>query len=306
MRVFVTGASGHLGSAIVPELIAAGHDVVGLARSDPAAAAVTALGATAHRGDLDDLDGIAAAAAGSDGVIHLAFNHEQMRSGDFAAAVATDLAVVHALGDALAGTGKPLVGTSGTLALANLGRPGTEADVIAGGPRIDAENAVIGFAERGVRSSVVRVPPIAHSTLDRHGFARVLIAVAKQTGVAGYPGDGANRWPAGHTLDVGHLYRLALEDAPAGTRWHAVGDEGIPMREIAQSIGDHLGLPTASIPDDQLEAHFGFLAMLIGLDNPTSNVVTRRILGWEPNHPGLLADFDDGDYFTTPPPPDGH
>jgi nucleoside-diphosphate-sugar epimerase len=306
MRVFVTGASGHLGSAIVPELLAAGHDVVGLARSDPAAAAVTALGATAHRGDLDDLDGIAVAAAGSDGVIHLAFNHEQMRSGDFAAAVATDLAVVHALGDALAGTGKPLVGTSGTLALANLDRPGTEEDVIAGGPRIDAENAVIGFAARGVRSSVVRVPPITHSTLDHHGFARVLIAVAKQTGVAGYPGDGANRWPAGHTLDVGHLYRLALEDAPAGTRWHAVGDEGIPMREIAQSIGDHLGLPTTSIPDDQLEAHFGFLATLIGLDNPTSNVVTRRILGWEPTHPGLLADFDDGDYFTTPPPPDGH
>jgi nucleoside-diphosphate-sugar epimerase len=300
MRVFVTGASGHLGSAIVPELIAAGHDVTGLARSGTAAAAVTALGAAVHRGDLDDLDGIAKAATDSDGVIHLAFNHEQMRSGDFAAAVATDLAVVHALGDALAGTGKPLVGTSGTLALANLGRAGTEEDVAAPGPRVDAENAVIGFAERGVRSSVVRVPPITHSTLDRHGFARVLIAIAKQTRVAGYPGDGTNRWPAGHTLDVGRLYRLALEAAPAGTRWHAVGDEGIPMREIAQSIGDHLGVPAASIPDDQLGAHFGFLAMLIGLDNPTSSLVTRRILGWEPVHPGLIADFDHGDYFTAP------
>jgi nucleoside-diphosphate-sugar epimerase len=201
------------------------------------------------------------------------------------------------LGDALAGTGKPLVGTSGTLALARLGRPGTEEDAGAPGGRSDAENAAVGFADQGVRSSVVRVPPVTHSTLDRHGFARTLIAIAKQTGVAGYPGDGANRWPAGHTLDVGHLYRLALEDAPAGTRWHAVGDEGIPLREIAQSIGDHLGIPTASIPADRLEAHFGFLAMVIALDNPTSNLATRRILRWEPTHPGLIADFDHGDYF---------
>jgi nucleoside-diphosphate-sugar epimerase len=297
MRVFVTGASGHLGSAIVPELIAAGHDVVGLARSDTAAATVTGLGATALRGDLDDLDGLAMAAADSDGVIHLAFNHEQMRSGNFAAAIAADLAAVHVLGDALAGTGKPFVGTSGTLTLAHLGRLGTEEDAGAPGGRSDAENAVVGFADQGVRSSVVRVPPITHSTLDRHGFARTLIAIAKQTGVAGYPGDGANRWPAGHTLDVGHLYRLALEDAPAGTRWHAVGDEGIALREIAQSIGDHLGVPTASIPADRLEAHFGFLAMVIVLDNPTSNLATRRILRWEPTHPGLIADFDHGDYF---------
>lgn len=300
MRVFITGASGHLGSAIVPELIAAGHDVVGLARSDTAAATVTALGARAHRGDLDDLDGLTKAAADADGVIHLAFKHDQMRSGNQAAAVAADLAAYRALGDALAGTGKPLVGTSGTLALAHLGRPGTEEDAGAPGGRIDAENAVIGFAEQGVRSSVVRVPPITHSTLDRHGFARSLIAIAKRTGVAGYPGEGANRWPAGHTLDVGHLYRLALEEAPAGTRWHAVGDEGIPMREIAQSIGDHLGIPTASIPDDRLEAHFGFLAMVIALDNPTANDATRRILGWEPTHPGLIADFDTGDYFSAP------
>jgi nucleoside-diphosphate-sugar epimerase len=300
MRVFVTGASGHLASAIVPELIAAGHEVVGLARSDTAAAAVTALGATVHRGDLDDLDGITKAAADSDGVIHLAFNHGQMRSGIYATAVDQDLAVVHALGDALAGSGKPLVGTSGTLAVANLDRPGTEEDAGNPGGRTDAENAVIGFAGRGVRSSVVRVAPVTHSTLDRHGFARTLIAIAKQTGVAGYPGDGANRWPAVHTLDVGHLYRLALEDAPAGTRWHAVGDEGIPVREIAQSIGDHLGVPTASIPAGRLEAHFGFLARLIVLDNPASSLLTRQILGWEPTHPGLIADFDHGDYF--PPP----
>ena len=302
MRVFVTGASGHIASAVVPELIAAGHDVVGLARSDTAAAAVTALGATVHRGDLDDLAGLRKAAEACDGVIHLAYNHERMRSGDYAAAVAADLAAVRAFGDALAATGKPLVGTSGTLAVANLGRPGTEEDQGVPGGRTDAENAVTGFAEQGVRSSVVRIPPITHSALDRHGFARTLIAIARRTGVAGYPGDGANRWPAGHTLDVGHLYRLALENAPAGTRWHAAGDEGIPMREIAESIGDHLGIPTASIPADRMEAHFGFLAAVIGLDNPTSTLVTRRGLGWEPAHPGLLADFDDGDYFTTPPP----
>jgi len=300
MRVFVTGASGHLGSAIVPELIAAGHDVVGLARSDAAAATVVALGATVRRGDLDDLDGIKEAAAAADGVIHLAFKHDEMLSGSYGAAVAADLAVAHALGDALAGTGKPLVGTSGTLTLAHLGRLGAEEDAGAPGGRTGAENAVIGFAARGVRSSVVRVPPITHSPLDRHGFARTLITIARQTGIAGYPGDGANRWPAGHTLDVGHLYRLALENGPAGRRWHAVGDEGIPVREIAQSIGHHLGVPTASIPADRLEDHFGFLAMVIVLDNPTSTVATRQILGWEPTHPGLIADFDNGDYFTTP------
>jgi nucleoside-diphosphate-sugar epimerase len=302
MRVFVTGASGHLGSAIVPELVAAGHDVVGMARSDTAAAAVAALGATPRRGDLDDLRGLGEAAADSDGVIHLAFNHEQMRSGNFAAAIAADLAAVYALGDALAGTGKPFVGTSGTLTLANLGRPGTEEDAGAPGGRNHAENAVIGFAEQGVRSSVVRVPPITHSTLDAHGFARTLIAIARQTGVAGYPGEGANRWPAGHTLDVAHLYRLALEDAQAGTRWHAVGDEGIALREIAQSIGEHVGMPTASIPADRLQDHFGFLAMVIALDNPTSSLMTRRILGWEPSHPGLIADFANGDYFSAPLP----
>jgi nucleoside-diphosphate-sugar epimerase len=261
---------------------------------------VTALGATPHRGDIDDLDGLAKAAADADGVIHLAFDHDRMRTGDWAAALAADLAVLHAFGDALAGTGKPLVGTSGTLAVANLGRPGTEQDPGHPGGRTDGENAVLGFADRGVRSSVVRVPPITHSALDRHGFARTLIAIAKQAGVAGYPGDGTSRWAAGHTLDVGHLYRLALEGAPAGTRWHAAGDEGIPQREIAQSIGGHLGLPAGSIPEDRLQEHFGFLAAVIALDNPTSTQATRRILGWQPTHPGLLADFDHGDYFTAP------
>lgn len=299
MRVFVTGASGHLGSAIVPELIATGHDVVGLARSDAAAATVTGYGATAHRGDLAAPDAIAKAAAECDGVVHLAFSHERMRSGNLPVAAAADLAVVHALGDALAGTGRPLVAASGTLGLvsAGLGRPGTEEDAGGPGGRTANENAVLALAEKGVRSSVVRIPPITHSTLDRHGFARTLISIAKQSGVAGYPGDGANRWPAGHTLDVGHLFRLALENATAGTRWHAAGDEGIPLREIAQSIGDHLGIPTASIPGDRLQAHFGFLAMVIAFDNPTSTLLTRQVLGWEPTHPGLLTDFETGDYF---------
>jgi nucleoside-diphosphate-sugar epimerase len=308
MRVFVTGASGHIGSAVVSELLAAGHQVVGLARSDTAAATVTALGATVRRGDLDDLDGLKEAAADSDGVIHLAFRHDLMHS-DFAAAVATDLAAVHALGHALAGTGKPLVAASGTGAAGELGRPATEQDAATpskpedvGTPRArtDSEIAVLGFAERGVRSSVVRIPPITHSERDRIGIAIMLIAIAKEKGFAGYPGDGANRWPAVHTLDAAHLFRLALEKATAGTRWHAVEDDGIPLRDIAQSIGDHLGLPTESIPADQMQAYFGpFLATVIANDIPTSSLATRRILGWEPTHPGLLADFDKGEYFIT-------
>jgi len=298
MRVFVTGASGHIGSAVVPELIAAGHQVTGLARSEESAAAVAALGATVLRGDLADLAGLQAAAAAANGVIHLAFDHGRMRSGEWAAAIADDLKVVHALGEALAGTGKPLVGTSGTLAVAGLGRPGTEQDAGRPGGRTDAENAVLGFAADDVRSSVVRLPPITHSTLDRTGFAHSLIAMARKAGVAGYPGDGANRWPAGHTLDAARLYRLALESAQPGTRWHAAGDEGIPIREIAESIGHHLGLPTGSVPADQLGEHFGFLAPVIILDGPVSTAETRRLLSWEPTHPGLLADLGEAGYFS--------
>lgn len=299
MRVFVTGASGHIGSAVVPELIAAGHEVIGLARSEASAAALAAAGAAVHRGDLDDPDGLAAAAAATDGVIHLAFKHEAMLAGDFAAAAATDLRVVEALGKALDGTAKPLVVTSGTLllALAGLDRVGTEADVLPAGPRVDSENKVIAFAERGIRSSVVRLPPTVHSDLDHHGFVPTLIAIARAKGVAAYVGDGGNRWPAGHTLDAAHLYRLALEAAPAGSRLHAVGDEGVPFRLIAEAIGRRLNLPVRSIPTEEAAAHFGFLGPMVALDNPTSSALTQHLLGWKPTRPGLIDDLDQGHYF---------
>jgi nucleoside-diphosphate-sugar epimerase len=299
MRVFVTGASGHIGSAVVPELLNGGHEVIGLARSDESAAALAAAGADVRRGDLDDLDGLAEAAAAADGVVHLAFKHEDMRAGDFASAVAADLRAVETFGDTLAGTGKPLVGTSGTLLLAHagLGRTGTEADTLEAGPRIDAENAVVAFAGRGVRSSVVRLPPTVHSSLDHHGFVPGLIAIAREKGTAAYVGDGSNRWPAGHTLDAAHLYRLALEAAPAGSRLHATGDEGVPFREIAEVIGRHLSVPVVSIAPEQADAHFGYLGSLASLDNPTSSLQTQELLGWKPIHPGLVEDLDQGHYF---------
>jgi nucleoside-diphosphate-sugar epimerase len=302
MRVFVTGASGHLGSAVVPELLAAGHEVLGLARSERSAAAVTALGATVRRGEIDDLDGLKEAAAAADGVVHLAFKHDLMLSGDMAGAIAAELTVIEAFGEALAGSGKPFVMTSGTALLGRggLGRPLTEDDVFPPGGRADAENAALALAERGVRSAALRLPPVTHGELDAHGFALILIGIARQKGVSGYAGDGANRWPAVHTLDAARLYRLALEQADPGTRWNATGDEGVEVGEIARRIGEHLGVPTASIPDDELQAHFGFLSMLIGLDMPASSHLTRRVLGWEPTHPGLLEDLDKGFYFEEP------
>jgi nucleoside-diphosphate-sugar epimerase len=300
MRVFVTGASGHIGSAVLPELLQAGHQVVGLARSDSSAEALATAGAEVRRGDLDDLDGLREAAGAADGVIHLAFKHDLMGAGDYAGAAAADLAAIEALASALEGTGKPLVTTSGTamLTFAGItGRPGTEADFAASGPRVDAENFVIGLAGRGVRSSVVRLPPIVHSSLDHHGFAHILIAIARQSGVSGYVGDGANRWPSVHTLDAARVYRLALESAPAGSRLHAVADEGIPFRDIASAIGRGVGVPTASISASDAGERFAFLGALVGVDNPTSSEVTRKVLGWEPAHPGLMEDLEHGHYL---------
>jgi nucleoside-diphosphate-sugar epimerase len=300
MRVFVTGASGHIGSALVPELLGNGHQVAGLARSDRSAAALQAAGAEAWRGDLDDLDGLRAAAAAADGVIHLAFKHEAMSSGDYLGAIADDLKAIEAMGAALEGTGKPFVGTGGTLMLAFGGikdRAGTERDVVTGGPRVDAENTVTGFAERGIRSSIVRLSPLVHSSLDHHGFAHQLIGIARAKGVSGFVGDGANRWPAVHTLDAARLYLLALESAPAGSRLHGVGDEGVPFLDIAAVIGSRLGLPVESVEPQDAGEHFGFLGALVGLDNPTSNALTRELLGWEPAHAGLLDDLAHGHYF---------
>jgi nucleoside-diphosphate-sugar epimerase len=300
MRVFVTGASGHIGSAVVPELLGAGHRVVGLARSDSSAAKLSAAGADVLRGGLDDLDGIGQAAAGADGVIHLAFKHEAMRSGDFVGAAGTDLRVVETIGAALEGSGRPFVSTSGTLMLTMAGVAGplgTEQDVADAGPRVDSENTMIALSDRGVRSSVVRLPPLVHSSLDHHGFGPTLIAIARDKGVSGYVGDGTNRWPAVHTLDAARAYRLALESAPAGSRLHAVADQGVPFRDIAGVIGRQLGVPTASVSSEEASDHFSFLGAFVSLDNPTSSDYTRRLLGWEPVHPGLIEDLGEGHYF---------
>jgi nucleoside-diphosphate-sugar epimerase len=310
MRVFVTGGTGHSGSYIIPELIAAGHEVTGLARSDTAAAAVSALGAKVRRGDLEDLDGLKEAAADSDGVIHVAFRRELLPSGGIDAVTAAELSAVLAFGEALAGTGKPLV-AAGSIGSPghHLGRPATEEDpALPGGDeykgtlrvRNVVETAVVGLAERGVRSSIVRIATIAHSATDREGFLVQLIALAKEKGFAGYPGDGANLWNAVHIRDAASLFRLALEKGSAGKDWHAIGDGGIPFREIAEAIGSRLGLPAVSVPADvlMLPGYFGFLANLVTLDLPASNFITRRTLGWEPAQPSLLADLDNGHYFS--------
>jgi nucleoside-diphosphate-sugar epimerase len=301
MRVFITGASGHVGSALVPELLQHGHSVVGLARSDPAAARLTGWGADVVRGDLDDLDGLYAAASAADGVVHLAFRHDAMQAGDLSGAAESDLAALRAIADALAGTDKPLVGTSGTglLAHGGQGRTGTEEDSLPSGYRIDAENFVVGLADKGVRSSVVRLPPITHSTLDHHGFAPSLIAFARRNGVSVYVGDGSNRWPSVHTLDAARLYRLALESAPACTRLHAVADEGIEFLRIAEAIGRGLDVPVRSVEPEQAAEYVGFLAQFVALDNPTSAARTRESLDWRPTYPGLLEDLADGHYFRT-------
>jgi nucleoside-diphosphate-sugar epimerase len=300
MRVFVTGASGHIAAAVIPELLNNGHQVVGLARSDASAEAVGAMGAEVRRGDLDDLDGLAAAAAEADGVIHLAFKHEAMRTGDFTGAVDSDLAAHKALGEALIGTDKPFVSTGGTLMLAMAGitgRAGTEADQSEGGPRVDSANYTIALGQQGVRSSIVRLAPMVHSDLDHHGFTHALIGFARESGAAAYTGDGSNVWPAANTYDIGVLYRLALEKAPGGSTLHGVGDTGIPRKVIAETIAGKLGIETRSIADDEAPRYLGFLTPFAGLDNPTSNDTTRELLGWEPTHPGWVQDVQTGHYF---------
>ncbi len=298
MRVFVTGATGFIGSAVVPELIGAGHQVIGLARSDASAEVLASMGAEVFRGSLDDLGSLRSAAAASDGVIHTAFKHEEAFSGDFPAAAAADRRVIETLGAALEGSDKPFVVTSGTALLAP-GRLGTEEDLPEVGPRVASENSAVALAERGVRSAVVRPSPSVHGEGDQ-GFAATLISIARDKGVSGYIGDGSNRWPAVHRLDAAHLYRLALETAPAGTVLHAVAEEGVPLREIAEVIGQHLNVPVASISDEDASEHFGWLAGLLGADIPASSTLTRERFRWEPTHPGLIEDLEQGHYFRTP------
>ena len=292
MRVFVTGASGWIGSAVVPELIGTGHQVLGLARSDSSAAAIAAAGAEVLRGDLDDLDTLHAGATSSDGVIHLAFIHDFT---DFEASVGADRRAIDTFGAALEGSGKPLVIASGTPAWP--GHVATERDDFAPGSPVAARGAnartALDLASRGVRSSVVGLPRTVHGDGDRHGFIGRLIGFARDSGVSGYIGDGSNRWPAVHVLDAANLFRLAVEQAPAGSRLHAVGDEGVPIRDIAEVIGRHLNLPTASVPAED----FGWMGQILAIDQPASSTLTHELLGWRPVQPGLLEDLDKGHYF---------
>jgi nucleoside-diphosphate-sugar epimerase len=301
MRIFITGASGHIGSALVPELLGAGHQVLGLARSDASADKLTVAGAEVVRGSLDDLDVLAEAARESGGVIHLAFKHDLVYAGDMDGAAVADSKAIKAMGTALEGSNKPFVGIGGTLMLAMMGikdRPGTEADFAPEGiPVASRENDVIAFADKDVRASVVRFAPVVHSELDREGFVPALIGFAKQKGSAAFVGDGSNRWPAVNTHDGATLLRLAVESAPAGTRLHGVAESGIAFKEIAETIGKNLGLPVTSVTPGEAPAYLNFLALFAAADNPASNDLTRQRFGWEPKGVGLLEDLNEGHYF---------
>ncbi|MGO9760412.1 MAG: SDR family oxidoreductase [Solirubrobacteraceae bacterium] len=309
MRVFVTGASGWIGSAVVPELLGAGHEVIGLARSDASAAALAAAGAEVDRGSLDELDGLRDAAAAADGVIHLAFKHDLAFSGDFQGAADADRRAVETLGEALAGSDRPFVIASGTLGLAP-GRVATEQDghgpasavaAFGSGPQTRWATAelVLALASRGVRSSVMRLPPTNHGDGD-NGFIATLVGIARDKRVSGYIGDGSNRWPAVHRLDSARLFRLALEQAPAGSTLHAVADEGVPVHDIAEVIARHLNLPLVSVAPEDAGEHFTWLGGFLGLDAPASSAWTREQMGWQPTHPGLIDDLDQGHYFENP------
>jgi nucleoside-diphosphate-sugar epimerase len=294
MRVFITSASGWIGSAVTAELLASGHEVVGLARSDASAAAVTALGAEVRRGDLTDLGSLRAAAEGAEGIIHTAFIH------DFTAhenAATVDFEAVKLFGDLLEGTDRPLVIASGIL-----GAVSVETDrpdpAESWSPRRATEEMLLQYSERGIRSSAVRLAPTVHGDGD-HGFMAALIGIDREKGTAGYIGDGTSTWPAVHRLDAAHLFRLALENAPAGSVLHAVDDEAVPMRDIAEVIGRHLGVPTASVDPENAVEHFGWLGRFLAIDSQASSAITRRLLGWEPTHPHLIEDLELGHYFPT-------
>jgi len=306
MRIFVTGASGWIGSAVVPELIGAGHQVLGLARSDASADALTTAGAEVHRGSLDDLDVLRSGAEASDGVIHLAFKHDLAFSGDFQGAADADRRAVETFGEALAGSEKPLLIASGLLGVTP-GSVATEQDghgshaagaAFGGGPRARWETAefTLALASQGVRSSIVRLPPTNHGDGD-NGFMATLVAIAREKGVSGYIGDGANCWPAVHRLDSARLFGLAVEQAPAGSTLHAAAEEGVPIRDIAEVIGRHLDLPVVSVAPEDAGEHFTWMAGFLGLDAPASSAWTQELLGWQPTQPGLIDDLEEGHYF---------
>ncbi|MGA2478738.1 MAG: SDR family oxidoreductase [Spirochaetia bacterium] len=296
MRVFVTGATGFIGSIIVSELLGAGHRVLGLARSDAAAASLKAVGADVHRGALDDLESLKQGAEASDGVIHTAFIHN---FSDFLGSVETDRRAVEALGTALVGSARPLVIASGTLMVAQ--RPlATEDEAPAPGtPRGASEQFTLSMADRGVRSSVVRLPPLVHGDGDHHGFVVRLIDIARKRGVSAYVDDGSNRWPAVHRRDAVSVFKLALEKGAAGWRFHAVDDEGVPFRDIAGLIGKRLGLPVVSISREAAQSHFEALGTFVSLDNLASSSLTRSRLGWSPIQPNLIQDLEQGPYFNS-------
>lgn len=301
MRVFVTGATGFIGSAIVKELIGAGHQVLGLTRSDAGANALIAAGAEVHRGTLEDLDSIRSGAAACDGVIHTAFNHDFLNDfSKFGESCETDRRVIRAIGSVLAGSNRPLIVTSGI----GLGSP-TPGELAVEGhvatskttpnPRVASEEAPAEVAAQGVNASIMRLPPSVHDQGD-YGFIAILIGIAREKGVSAYIGEGANRWPAVHRRDAAHLYRLALESGVAAT-YHAVGDAGVPTRDIAEVIGRHLHVPVVSLSPEAAGPHFGWFTRFFGSDIPASAKLTEERLKWQPTHIGLIADLEQGHYF---------
>ncbi|GAB3613691.1 SDR family oxidoreductase [Humibacter ginsengisoli] len=301
MRVFITGASGHIGSLVTAELIENGHEVLGLARSDASAQRITELGGEPVLGTIDDTDRLAELAATSDGVVNLAFKHD---AGDFAAAAASDRALIEAIGRALEGSGKPFLAASGTMMLAGSTSPGdvgTESTPIevarAQNPRAISEQQLLGLSDRGIRSAALRFAPTVHGPSDLHGFIPALIRFARENGYAAYVGDGENRWPAVHNIDAAHLIVLGLERAPGGMPLHAVADEGIPFRRIAEAIGRGAGVPVRSISPEEAAGTMGLIGTVAAIDNPTSSTETREVLGWAPTHPGLLEDLAASFYF---------
>ena len=294
MRVFVTGATGFIGSAIVGELIAAGHKVLGLARSNAATASLIAAGADVHRGSLEDLGSLRSGAMRADGTIHTAFNHDFSK---FKENCEADRRVIETLGAALVGSDRPLVVTSGT-GLLKPGRLVTEEDMPESSPipRVASEEAAAAVAARGVNISVVRLPPSVHGDGD-HQFVPLLIGIAREKRVSAYVGDGCNRWPAVHRLDAARLFRLALEKGLAGARFHGVAEEGVPFRDIAGAIGRGLNVPIVEKSSEEASSHFGWFAHFAALDNPASSRRTREVLGWQPTQAALIADLDHGRYF---------